>query len=69
MLLHQDSYPEVTETFWANITSVQLIGDSPTDGAAPSVRRPGDIAAIAITENDNARGVVQFNVTRVSLLY
>ena len=65
----QDSLPEIDESFWVNLTSVQLIGSQAAEGAAPSVRRPGDIATVTITENDDAQGIVQFNVARVGLIY
>ena len=64
----QDEIPEVDETFWVNLTSVQLMGSQPADGAAPSVRHPGNIAAVTIAENDNAQGIVGFNVARVGKL-
>lgn len=64
--LFQDSLPEATESFLINITGVVLLGMSPAPGAEPSIRIPGNIITVAIAENDNARGIVQFNVTTVS---
>ncbi|XP_053910929.1 adhesion G-protein coupled receptor V1 [Cuculus canorus] len=58
-----DNVPELQEGFIINITDVQLV-DSPT-GGWPSVKRLGlEIAEITIEENDDARGVFNFNVTR-----
>ena len=59
-----DNVPEVAEAFLVNITGVSLLGSS-TYGSMPSVRRPGDIATITIAENDDARGVCQFDVVLV----
>lgn len=62
----QDNVPELQEGFIINITDVRLL-DSPT-GGQPSVKRLGlEIAEITIEENDDARGVFSFNVTKVSL--
>lgn len=49
-----------------NITAVTLVGDTPAAGAEPSISIPGNVIHITITENDNAGGIVQFNVTTVS---
>ncbi|KAM9251115.1 adhesion G-protein coupled receptor V1 [Cariama cristata] len=58
-----DNVPELQEGFIINITDVQLV-DSPTEGQ-PSVKRLGlEIAEITIEENDDARGVFSFNVTK-----
>ncbi|NXG74231.1 GPR98 protein, partial [Baryphthengus martii] len=58
-----DNVPELQEGFIINITGVQLV-DSPT-GSQPSVKRLGlEIAEITIEENDDARGVFIFNVTK-----
>lgn len=65
----QDEIPEVDESFWVNLTSVQLIGATPSAGAAPSIRNPGNIAVVTIFENDDAQGIVQFNVPRVRYLF
>jgi len=59
--------PEAAEVFLVNITGVKLLGMTPAPGAEPSVRIPGNIIAMTIAENDNARGIVQFNLTTVSL--
>ena len=32
----------------------------------PSIRKPGDVITVIIAENDNARGIIQFDVERVS---
>ncbi|XP_054253432.1 adhesion G-protein coupled receptor V1 [Indicator indicator] len=58
-----DNIPELHEGFIINITDVQLV-DSHT-GGQPSVKRLGlEIAEITIEENDDARGVFSFNVTK-----
>ena len=65
LLIPQDLNPEVAETFLVNITGVQLVGGATIVGAGASVRRPGNVASLTIAENDDARGIVQFNVARV----
>lgn len=63
----QDNVPELQEGFIINITDVKLI-DSLTRGH-PSVKRIGlEIAEITIEENDDARGIFSFSVTKVSEL-
>ncbi|XP_030367415.1 adhesion G-protein coupled receptor V1 [Strigops habroptila] len=58
-----DNVPELQEGFIINITDVRLL-DSPT-GGQPNVKRLGlEIAEITIEENDDARGVFSFNVTK-----
>ena len=62
----QDGDPEVEEKFLLEITGVALIDGVASVGAVPSVRRPGNVATITIAENDNAGGIIAFNVERVS---
>ncbi|NXH80376.1 GPR98 protein, partial [Edolisoma coerulescens] len=58
-----DNIPELQEGFIINITDVQLITSS--SGGQPSVKRLGlEIAEITIEENDDARGIFNFNVTK-----
>ncbi|NWV12723.1 GPR98 protein, partial [Ptilonorhynchus violaceus] len=58
-----DNIPELQEGFIINITDVKLITFS--SGGQPSVKRLGsEIAEIIIEENDDARGVFNFNVTK-----
>ncbi|KAJ0067530.1 hypothetical protein NL108_008007, partial [Boleophthalmus pectinirostris] len=58
-----DDIPELDESFLVNITSVELVRGAVGPGQ-PSVKRLGlEIAQIVILENDDPRGVVQFNVT------
>ncbi|XP_064499040.1 adhesion G-protein coupled receptor V1 isoform X4 [Pseudopipra pipra] len=58
-----DNIPELQEAFIINITDVQLVTSS--SGSQPSVKRLGlEIAEITIEENDDARGVFNFNVTK-----
>ena len=49
-----------------SITGVQLVGNVPTEGTAPSVKATANVTMVTIAENDNARGIVQFDVDRVS---
>ncbi|KAM8960806.1 adhesion G-protein coupled receptor V1 [Pelodytes ibericus] len=59
-----DTIPELNEGFLLNITSVQFV-DSSVSGGLPTIRRPGaEIAEVTILENDEPRGVFQFNVTK-----
>ncbi|KAI4876542.1 hypothetical protein NFI96_002228 [Prochilodus magdalenae] len=59
-----DDIPELAETFLVNITQVELLGGQ-TGAGQPSIRRPGmEIAEVTIQENDDPRGVLQFNVSR-----
>lgn len=52
-----------------NITSVELIGESVGAGQ-PTVKRPGlEVAEVSIQENDDPRGILQFNVSEVKLQY
>ncbi|NWV35380.1 GPR98 protein, partial [Grantiella picta] len=58
-----DDIPELQEGFIINITDVQLI--TCCSGGQPSVKRLGlEIAQITIEENDDARGIFNFNVTK-----
>lgn len=64
----QDDIPELAETFLVNITGVELMGEQSGAGQ-PRIRRPGmEIAEITIQENDDPRGVLQFNVSKVGYL-
>ncbi|XP_053555694.1 LOW QUALITY PROTEIN: adhesion G-protein coupled receptor V1 [Bombina bombina] len=59
-----DNIPELHEGFLLNITAVQFVNFSASSGQ-PVIKRPGEeIAEIAIQENDEPRGVFQFNVTK-----
>ncbi|VDI35962.1 G-protein coupled receptor 98 [Mytilus galloprovincialis] len=62
LVIKQDDIPEADESFVVNITSVAVMGMTPPPGAEPSVKVPGNIITITITENDNARGSVEFDV-------
>ncbi|XP_070820196.1 adhesion G-protein coupled receptor V1 isoform X2 [Chaetodon trifascialis] len=60
-----DDIPELAESFLVNITSVELVSGSVGAGQ-PSVKRPGmEVAEVTIQENDDPRGVLQFNVSEV----
>ncbi|KAK1892564.1 Adhesion G-protein coupled receptor V1, partial [Dissostichus eleginoides] len=53
----------LAESFLVNITSVELIGGSVGAGQ-PTVKRPGlEVAEVTIQENDDPRGILQFNVS------
>ncbi|XP_075960449.1 adhesion G-protein coupled receptor V1 [Anarhichas minor] len=58
-----DDVPELAESFLVNITSVELVKGSMGAGQ-PSVKRPGmEVAEVTIRENDDPRGILQFNVS------
>ncbi|XP_078070005.1 adhesion G-protein coupled receptor V1 [Mustelus asterias] len=59
-----DNIPELHESFLVNITSVKLT-DPTLVGGQPSVKHLGmELAEVTIEENDDPRGIIQFNVTR-----
>ncbi|XP_035235780.1 adhesion G-protein coupled receptor V1 isoform X2 [Anguilla anguilla] len=61
-----DDVPELAESFLVNITGVELLGGAVGAGQ-PSMRRPGlEVAEVTIQENDDPRGVLQFNVSKES---
>ena len=61
----QDEIPELNETFIVNITRIELVGGT-VDGGQPTINMPGvEVAEIIIEENDDPRGVLEFNVTKV----
>ncbi|KAK2837424.1 hypothetical protein Q5P01_014636 [Channa striata] len=58
-----DDIPELAESFLVNITSVELVKGSVGAGQ-PSVKRPSmEVAEIIIEENDDPRGILQFNIS------
>ncbi|TKS78901.1 G-protein coupled receptor 98 [Collichthys lucidus] len=60
-----DDIPELAESFLVNITSVELVSGSVGAGQ-PSIKRPGmEVAEVTIEENDDPRGILQFNVSEV----
>lgn len=64
----KDDVPELAESFLVNITSVELVSGS-MGGGQPSVKRPGmEVAEVTIHENDDPRGILQFNMSKVSLI-
>ncbi|XP_056394317.1 adhesion G-protein coupled receptor V1 isoform X2 [Hyla sarda] len=59
-----DDIPELNEGFLLNITDVQFVNFSTSSGT-PLVKRPGvEICEVTILENDEPRGIFQFNVTK-----
>lgn len=66
--LFQDDIPELDEGFLINITDVQFVNSSTSSGV-PLLKRPGvEICEVTILENDEPRGIFQFNVTKVHML-
>lgn len=62
----KDDIPELAESFLVNITSVELVSGSVGAGQ-PSIKRPGmEVAEVTIEENDDPRGILQFNVSEVT---
>ncbi|KAI1900416.1 hypothetical protein AGOR_G00049720 [Albula goreensis] len=62
--IQPDDIPELAESFLVNISRVELVGVEEGVGQ-PSVRRPGlEVAEVTIQENDDPRGVLQFNVSK-----
>ncbi|KAK0155883.1 G-protein coupled receptor 98 [Merluccius polli] len=58
-----DDVPELAERFLVNISGVELVGGS-TGPGRPSLKRPGmEVAEVTIEENDDPRGILQFNVS------
>ena len=47
------------------LTGVKLVDEVAGKGAAPSISIPNSQTTVTITENDNARGLVQFDMTKV----
>ena len=62
----QDTDPEVEEQFGVELTGVRLVDEEVGEGAVPSIVIPMSNTVVTITENDNARGLVQFDMSRVS---
>ncbi|XP_073534717.1 adhesion G-protein coupled receptor V1 isoform X1 [Phyllobates terribilis] len=59
-----DETPELNESFVLNITDVQFVNSSISSGM-PLVKNPGEeMCEVIILENDEPRGVFQFNVTK-----
>ncbi|XP_075069096.1 adhesion G-protein coupled receptor V1 [Mixophyes fleayi] len=59
-----DDIPELNESFLLNITDVRFVNSSISSGL-PVIKRPGmEICEITILENDEPRGIFQFNVTK-----
>ncbi|XP_061584932.1 adhesion G-protein coupled receptor V1 [Cololabis saira] len=58
-----DDFPELAESFLVNITGVELVQGSAGVGQ-PNVKRLGmEVAEVTIQENDDPRGVIQFNIS------
>nr|XP_033775700.1 adhesion G-protein coupled receptor V1 [Geotrypetes seraphini] len=59
-----DNVPELIEGFIINMTRAELINSSFL-GRQPSMKRPGlETVEISIEENDEPRGVIEFNITK-----
>ncbi|CAH2297028.1 G- coupled receptor 98 [Pelobates cultripes] len=64
IIILPDDIPELNEGFLLNITNVQFTNSSGSSGL-PTLKRPGaEIAEVIINENDDPRGIFQFNVTK-----
>lgn len=64
-MFFKDDIPELAESFLINITNVERVGGS--GPGQPSLKRPGmEVAEVTIQENDDPRGILQFNVSEVS---
>ncbi|XP_039203973.1 adhesion G-protein coupled receptor V1 isoform X4 [Crotalus tigris] len=59
-----DNIPELQEGFLINISSVQLLDSSLTRGQQSMKKYGLEIAEILIEENDNPRGIFQFNISK-----
>lgn len=67
LICFKDDIPELAESFLVNITGVELVRGSVGAGQ-PSLKRPGmEVAEITIQENDDPRGVLQFNMSEVRM--
>lgn len=65
-MFFEDDIPERSESFLVNITSVELLS-GPVGAGQPTVKRLGmEVAEVTIQENDDPRGILQFNVSEVS---
>lgn len=64
---YQDTAAEGPETFFVNLTSVELVSVVPQGGAAPSIKNGQSVAEITIRQNDNANGILQFSAVKVSI--
>ncbi|KAG7490788.1 G-protein coupled receptor 98 [Solea senegalensis] len=64
-----DDFPELAESFLVNITGVELVAGSAGAGQ-PSVKRHGmEVAEVSVQENDDPRGILQFNVSKDMLAH
>ncbi|ETE65236.1 G-protein coupled receptor 98, partial [Ophiophagus hannah] len=59
-----DNIPELQEGFLINISSVQLLNSSLTRGQQSMKKFGLETAEILIEENDNPRGIFQFNISK-----
>ena len=61
----QDTDAEGPETFFVNLTSVELVSGQPVSGAEPSIKNGQNVAEITIRQNDNANGILELDATKV----
>ena len=61
----QDTDAEGPETFFVNLTSVELVSGQPVSGAEPSIKNGQNVAEITIWQNDNANGILELDATKV----
>uniref|UniRef100_A0A8C5REZ8 Adhesion G protein-coupled receptor V1 n=1 Tax=Laticauda laticaudata TaxID=8630 RepID=A0A8C5REZ8_LATLA len=64
-----DNIPELQEGFLINISNVQLLNSSLTRGQQSRKKFGLEIAEILIEENDNPRGIFQFNISKTVAAY
>uniref|UniRef100_A0A3P8WCF8 Adhesion G-protein coupled receptor V1 n=1 Tax=Cynoglossus semilaevis TaxID=244447 RepID=A0A3P8WCF8_CYNSE len=61
-----DDIPELAESFLVNITGVELMSGLIGAGQPTVKRLSMEVAEVTIQENDDPRGILQFNVSKVS---
>lgn len=62
----QDDNAEVNEVFYVNITAVQLVHlyDPPPENS-PRIEPSSQVVKVVISENDNRRGALNFNISHL----
>ncbi|XP_074651666.1 adhesion G-protein coupled receptor V1-like [Tubulanus polymorphus] len=61
IFIKSDDVPERSESFLVKMNTVRLLGGN-TPAVGPSIKKPGDIATVTIMENDDAAGIIQFDI-------
>lgn len=65
-MVSKDDIPELAESFLVNITGVELMSGLIGAGQPTVKRLSMEVAEVTIQENDDPRGILQFNVSKVS---